>query len=198
MIIVITGTPGTGKTTVARALALRIGAELIEIKKIVDSNPLLFPKQNSERIVDIKKLEKLVAKEIKKNKLSARYKKNKIKSERELIIVEGHLASELKLPAHLVFVLRCHPRTLNKRLQKRRYRKEKIKENLLAELLDYCTQKAQEKNEATPIEIETAARTPQATVKKIIDILNGKAQKGDHINYSAELKKFLGLYDGTK
>ncbi len=54
------------------------------------------------------------------------------------IILESHLLSDLKLPADLAIVLRCNPKELAKRLKKRKYRKTKINENLLSEILDYC------------------------------------------------------------
>ena len=181
-IIILTGTPGTGKTTIARLLSKKINALLIEIKKIVEKNKTVFPKKGREQIVDIKKLQKLVLDEIKNKPTSP-------------VIIEGHLAAELKIPALLGIVLRCQPKILEKRLQKRNYSKQKIKENILAELLDYCTQVARNnfKGKTRIVEIETGNKRPPELVKRLVLIIHHKKMKGDMVNYSGELKKYLAL-----
>ncbi|MBS3067399.1 AAA family ATPase [Candidatus Micrarchaeota archaeon] len=196
MQIIVTGTPGTGKTVIARAVAKKLGYTLIEIKKIVDTNKSLYKIKKStnrfltvkerdffniekgERIVDVDKLKKAIIKELEKPKNN--------------IIIEGHLACEMHLPAKFVFVLRCNPKILRKRLQKRKYPKEKIDENLLAEMLDYCTQLAR-KNYKKPkiIELDTAKRNLNKCVVEIINVIKGKKKKIDDVDYNKELIKHL-------
>jgi len=48
---------------------------------------------------------------------------------------EGIIPNSL---ARIVFVLRCDPSILARRLRKRRWSQEKIRENVTAEILDYC------------------------------------------------------------
>ena len=180
-IIILTGTPGTGKTTIARLLSKKINALLIEIKKIVEKNKTVFPKKGKEQIVDIKKLQKLVLDEIKNKPTSP-------------VIIEGHLAAELKIPALLGIVLRCQPKILEKRLQKRNYSKQKIKENILAELLDYCTQVAHTnfKGKTRIVEIETGNKKASSVAREIIMIIKNK-RRTKEISYKKELMEFLGL-----
>jgi adenylate kinase len=57
-----------------------------------------------------------------------------------LAVVDTHLPEGIipEKATKRVFVLRCHPRILEKRLRARRWRATKIRENILAELLDTC------------------------------------------------------------
>ena len=129
--LVITGTPGTGKTTLAKGMAKLLGAELI----------------NSNREVNKIKAYTLRGgeKEVKLSKLHAHLKKLVSKAEKEgkSIILEGHILCEFGLPVDKVLVLRCEPRKLEKRLKKRKYSKEKVRGNVLSEALDYCLIKAE-------------------------------------------------------
>ena len=120
MRIVLTGCPGVGKSTIARALAKELNLELVDIKKLVSKNKLA----NKKHEVDLVLLAKALAKETNK-------KSN--------YVVEGHLACEIKIPNDFVIVLRTNPKILETRLAKRKYSKNKIEENILAEVLDYCT-----------------------------------------------------------
>lgn len=43
-----------------------------------------------------------------------------------------------KNSVRVVFVLRCDPRTLEKRLNRKRWKPSKVRENVLAEMLDAC------------------------------------------------------------
>jgi adenylate kinase len=128
--IIISGTPGSGKTTIAKLLAKKTKAKLIDINKFAINKKLIvgFDKKFKSKIIDIKKLSKYLQKEIRKIKQ---------------VILEGHLGCELKLKADYVIILRLNPKKLFERLKKRNYSKLKIKENLMAEALDYCTILAQ-------------------------------------------------------
>lgn len=126
MKIAITGTPGTGKHTLAREIGKRLGLELVDIGKLAKIKK--WGRADRKRgvwISDIKKLRKGTGRM------------------RNCILVSSY--SEL-MPNDLVIVVRCHPRTLAKRLKKRGYAREKIVENLECECLDYCLISALENN----------------------------------------------------
>lgn len=123
MKIIITGTPGTGKSGISDLLGLALDCKVIHVNDLIKKEKLHFGKDNGEYTADFKKLKKRLGGELTKNKG---------------IIIESHLLSDLKLPADLVIVLRCSPGELEKRLLKRKYRREKIKENAMSEILDYC------------------------------------------------------------
>ena len=115
MKIILTGTPGVGKTTIGKLFAEKHGLKYININKIAFDNNLV---NEDGEITDMKKLEYLLKKE-------------------ENCVIEGHLACEMKLGEEIV-VLRCDPLILKERLKKRKYNKKKLLDNLESECLDYC------------------------------------------------------------
>ena len=164
MKIVITGTPGTGKTIVADILGKALKQRVVHINDFAKKNRLFIGKAKGSYIVDLKKL---------------RRKLTNVDG-----VLESHLLCEFGLPDSIVFVLRCDPKVLAKRLLKRKYLRKKIKENLEVEALDYCTIKA-EKNYSKVYDVDTTCRTIGRAVKKIIAILKKKsrADKVDFSNY---------------
>lgn len=128
-VIAITGTPGTGKSSAALELAKIIHAAIvIDAGKFARKNGIVegFDARRKSWIVDTKRLKRKILGHIKSENGPA------------VIIVEGHYSEEVCTP-DVTFVLRCRPDVLEKRLLKRKYTKEKIEENILAEALDYCT-----------------------------------------------------------
>lgn len=169
--IVISGTPGCGKSTISKKLSKLLKIPLIDLKEIIKEYNL-----EKKGIVDIKKLGFL-----------APFLKNKE------YILEGHLACEIKLPTDFVFLLRCEPSILKRRLEKRGYSKEKISENLISEILDYCYQRIKIKYKKEPIEIDTSKRNINQTVQLIIKAIKQRKKKIDEVDYSEYLK---GSKDG--
>ena len=194
MLIEITGTPGTGKSSVAKELAKKLRCGLIDIKKIVNERNI-FKKAKKEKEVDIKKLEKIINDEIRKatsfhNPSSTLYLQPSTSSstfypQPSTIIIEGHLACEIKIPVQYIFVLRCRPDVLEMRLKKRRYSKKKIEQNLLAEMLDYCVQRAMinKKRFTTIIEIETHNRNLDEIVGLIVNAMKKRKRMIDKVDY---------------
>jgi adenylate kinase len=126
--LIVTGTPGTGKTTFAKLLARDLHATYVPLTKFVSVNKLYsgWDLARKSMLVDIAKV---------RAKLT-----NLVKESPGFIIVESHIPDQIiskGLVKH-VFVLRCNPRILERRLQKKRWATSKIRENVLAELLDAC------------------------------------------------------------
>ena len=92
------------------------------------------------------------------------------------IIVEGHLACEFRMPADICIVLRTNPETLRKRLEKRKYPKIKIDDNIMCEELDYCTQKAEANMKCPVYEVRTDKSVP-GTLKDVNSIIAGKGKR---------------------
>ncbi len=131
MIIVVTGIPGTGKTTVAKKIARKIKAEYIDVNKVINKYRLSrgYDRKRQCKIVDIDKLNKVLIKIIKNSKKS--------------LVIDSHLAHFLdKKHVNLCVVTKCDLKVLKKRLEKRGYKKEKIRENLDAEIFDVCLMEA--------------------------------------------------------
>lgn len=173
MIIALTGTPGTGKTTVCEIIKehsqYRKQYSIIDVNKLVLDEKLYTGKDEARDTyeADMDKLEERVKKEI------------QTKTAGMDIIMEGHLSH--LLPADAIVVLRAHPVALRRRLGKRKkYSFQKVKENANAEALDVILVESVERNKNV-FEINTTDMNPLAVVKSIISIIeaikNGRATK---------------------
>lgn len=164
MMIIITGTPGTGKTTVSKLLADKINAKLISINSLLDDYNLNLgtDEVRGYKIVDTKAMIPIV---------------DNIKDEHadELIIFEGHLAQDYP-NSDKVIVLRCNPDILSKRLEKRNWSDKKVKENIEAEILGICTTESYETYGDIIQEIDTSNNTPEDIVDMIINVINNKKE----------------------
>jgi len=157
MIIAVSGTPGVGKTTLSKILAQKLGYEYINIKELAEERGI-GKRVGEELEIDMEKLAEVIEREFRgKN-----------------AVLDSHLSH--LLPADLVVVLRLSPEVLLKRLMERGYRKEKLGENLEAELVDVCLIEALEGHENV-IEVDTTGRTPEDVVDEIISLINGGIRK---------------------
>ena len=129
-VIIVTGTPGTGKTTIAKRLAKKNKAAYIDINTIIKQHKLVdtYDKKLKTNIVDVNKLNKVLIKIIKD------YQKKK-----QSIIIDSHLSHYLpKKYVDICIVTKCSLKKLQRRLKKRNYPQKKIRENMDAEILDVC------------------------------------------------------------
>jgi len=131
MIIIITGTPGTGKTTYAKELASKKGYKYIDVSELIKKHKL-GEKKNKELDyveVDTDKLNKVLI------EIINQANKNKIS-----LVIDSHLSHYLpKEYVDKCIVMICGDRKeLKKRLHKRKYSYKKIEENLEAEIMESC------------------------------------------------------------
>ena len=178
--ILITGVPGTGKTAVAALLAGKMGAALVDINKLVSALGLYssIDEIDNAKIVRLKELKEELSATI-KSELKARG-----------VIVEGHLGCEMKLPVLRVFVLRCEPGELRRRLAPRGYPAEKIAGNALSEALDYCTVLSEKNHGKRKVwEIDTTKKTAAQTASEIEKVLLGKIRKKAKISWPDALMR---------
>ncbi|MCL5440661.1 MAG: AAA family ATPase [Candidatus Marsarchaeota archaeon] len=125
-VVAVTGSPATGKSRFAMAVVrASSGASLIEINDVVRKKSLFSSKDKEGAMI------------VKLNPLTKEIKREIAKRE-GLVLVVGHLAPELGLRYDMAIVLRGKLKVLAGRLKKRGYSKEKIRENLVSEALDYC------------------------------------------------------------
>ena len=160
MMVIITGTPGTGKTSVTRKLKEKISAEFISINGLLEDYDLSLgsDERRGYNIVDTEKMIPVVDK-IKED------------SEYDLIIFEGHLAQDYPY-ADVVIVLRCNPEILRERLSTRDWKYEKVMENISAEILGVCTSESYETYSDNVQEIETSSMGVDEVSDEIIRIIN--------------------------
>jgi len=154
--IFITGTPCTGKTT----LASRLNGRLIKINELAISHDFVLgiDENKGYKVIDIEKL--------------SDYVYSLITDCPEKLIFEGHL-SHLCDGADKVIVLRVRPEILEKRLRARKYSEAKIRENLEAEAIGVCSMEAYEKYGENVIELDVSDLGIDDAADLIEDAISG-------------------------
>jgi broad-specificity NMP kinase len=172
MLIILTGVPGTGKTYFSLILK-NLGYKIVNINDFVEKNRI-FIEKNNEKIVNIKALDEKLTKEIKK-------------LTKDKIVIEGHLACELKkinsLKPSLCIVLRKNPLLLKKILEKRKYNERKIKDNLECELIDYCGIKSKENIKCPIYELDVDDKKEVGKLIKLFKENKTKILKDKYIDW---------------
>ncbi|MEM2130427.1 MAG: adenylate kinase family protein [Candidatus Bathyarchaeia archaeon] len=164
-VLIITGTPGVGKTAVSELLASKINAELVSIGELVKKERL-YTKIDKERETLVADLEK-VSNQIRKI----------ISCSIKTLIIEGHYAVDVvsKRYISMVFVLRRDPEELREILRNRGYKNCKIRENLAAEILDVCLYNAIKKYGTDKVcEINVTGKTIEEVTQEILETMEGK------------------------
>jgi len=164
MKLLITGVPGTGKTLISKKLAELLNLGYINVGEFAKDN-FDFPIEEDEIIIDEKEVEK------------------KLK-ELENIVIDSHIPFK----ADKALILRCNPIILLERLRQRGYPEEKIKDNLLSEILDYEIYAVKELFNEEDI-YEVLSENIDETIEEILEITKGKGKSlknGNHFNFLTE------------
>jgi len=163
MLILITGVPGTGKTSVAHILCKHLDAEEIDLLELARQRKIItgYDPVAGSMVVDETKISNAVKKILKKEKN---------------YVIGSHLAHFISPKiSKICVVLRCNPDVLEKRLQKRGYLKGKIHDNMMCEYLDCCLIEALKVGHKRHLhEIDTTKLSPEKVAKEIIDVINRK------------------------
>jgi len=150
--IALTGTPGTGKSTVARLLSAS-GYSIISVEELAAAAGALdeIDKTDNARPVDIE--------------LLLSYLNKSWKSlPQEPVIIDGHLSHHL--PTDAVVVLRCKPEILRSRLEQRDYSEKKIIGNVEWEILGGAWN--EKENNSPWMEFNTTKNSVEEVVDDII------------------------------
>lgn len=154
-LVVVTGTPCTGKTTVAKKLAKALGYEYLEVAKLIKDTGISesYDEYRQSEIVDIKNLNREIRRMVKG----------------KLVVIDSHMGHYL--PNKLVkvcVVTKCNLKLLKKRLEKRGYLYSKVRENLDAEILNICYNEAREQGHKVLV-VDT---TKGFVISEIVKLLN--------------------------
>lgn len=158
-VLIVTGTPGTGKTTLAVKLAKKLGFHYIDVNKVIRKYGLSesYDRKRKTKVVNVKRLNKALIKEV-----------TAFKGIEKGIIIDSHLSYCLsKKYVNLCIVTKCDLKELERRLKKKRYSKDKIRENLDAEIFDICLNEAKENNHKIFIVDTTKGINPKKIMNKL-------------------------------
>ncbi len=129
--IIISGTPGTGKTTLSKALCKTLDLELIDVKPLVKQLEEGYDQSKRCYIVDEKKLSRAFIK--------------CISDVKKLPLIDSHMSHFLpRKYTKLCIICRCNLKELKKRLEKKGYHNAKVRENLDCEIFEVCMNEAKE------------------------------------------------------
>jgi adenylate kinase len=159
LVAALTGTPGTGKSAVARRLAAQ-GFEVLDLGQLVERKGLYeeTDAERGSRVVDPAALSRFLQGALRE----ARQKGS-------LLVLEGHLA-HLVRGVEVAVVLRCEPGELARRLRARGWPEAKVAENVEAEAVDVVLVEAAERCPAV-LEVDTTGRDPDEAARVVAALL---------------------------
>ena len=149
----LTGTPGTGKKSIAPLLASLLGIPSVSIDGEARRTGALS-EEGADLLVDTERLSRVSMEETGRR------------------LVFGHLLTEAvdQRALEVAIVLRCEPETLKERLRRRRYPEPKVLENVEAELIGYLAAQARQRFGPSRVhEFDTTTTTPRDAAKRIFD-----------------------------
>ena len=152
----VTGTPATGKKTVGKSVAKKLGYEFLEINELAKDLGAETGKNEDGIDVDTSVLYRKLPKLLRGKKA----------------VLAGHLLPHC-LPNRLmdfVAVLRCSPGELLQKYKERDYSSEKMKSNIVAEAIDVCLLEALDAYKKSKIsEIDTTSKKPEQVATELIE-----------------------------
>ncbi|MFC7137173.1 adenylate kinase family protein [Halobaculum litoreum] len=152
--LVVTGTPGTGKTTATDMLAAERGVEVVHLNDLIREEGL-YTERDAERDSLVADLDAVAA-----------------HLGDWTGVVDSHLAHHLD--ADRVAVLRCRPDVLEERLLERGEGETSARENRESEALDVILGEAVERFGAERVyEIDTTERDPERVAAELGRVLDG-------------------------
>lgn len=161
-VILITGTPCTGKTTTAKILTDKLNAEYINLTDYAETYGLTLGEDKKRKTIIINE-----------EKMRTKLAETINSVDNANIIIDGHYAGSVT-PTELVtnvFVLRRNPKELKKFMEKCGYVDTKMWENLSAEILDVCLIEAMQAQQGKVCELDITGKAVEEVINEIMDIL---------------------------
>jgi adenylate kinase len=154
--IAITGTPGSGKTSVGQVLDAR-GYAVLDLDDVARKEGLITGRDEARQSdeVDVAAL------------------RRRIRIPAKVAFLRSHYSHLMDV--NVAIVLRCRPSVLERRLQARGWSPEKVRENVEAEAIGVILQEAVGRLRDV-YEVDTTEATPEEVGSTILAILQGKVQ----------------------
>ena len=154
MLVAVTGTPGTGKSSVCDVLARR-GYLVVDLDDLARKEGLVTGRD------EIRETDEIDVDALREG----------LHVPAKVAFVKSHYSH--RMDADVAIVLRCRPSVLRTRLETRGWSAAKVRENVEAEAIDAILQEAVEHLKSV-YEVDTTEATPQETAQAILGILQGK------------------------
>jgi adenylate kinase len=161
MVVGLTGTPGTGKDTVAEAMADG-GWNILDLTQLARSAGCVVGRDERRGTdeVDEGLLRDAVDAHVSTGPTGDR------------VLLVGHMAH--LMPCDRIVVLRCSPSVLRGRLEARDWPEAKVMENLEAEAVGVILVESMEVEPPVPVfEVDTTSETPGETADRVMGVLDG-------------------------
>ncbi len=167
-VILVTGTPCVGKTSVARLLASKLDAFYVNLTELALHENLVSGKDEKRGSIIVDE-----------NRMRRKIRQIVEDCDKSEVIVDGHYAVSVvpkELTTH-VFVLRRDPVELRKFMEQCDFSGRKLWENLASEILDVCLCEALNVYENGKVcELDVSGKSVEEIVDNILDVLNGSKE----------------------
>ena len=154
MLIAVSGTPGTGKTSACAILAAR-GYAVFDLDEIARREGFVVGRDESRQAdeVDVERL------------------RESLHIPAKVAFLKAHYSH--RMDVNLAVILRCRPSVLRTRLEARGWPEPKIRENVEAEAIDLITQEAAARLPFV-YEVDTTDATAETSADAVLEILQGR------------------------
>lgn len=177
MRILITGTPGVGKTTISTKISFLLKISYINVNSLI-LNLKLYSKYDPHSrsyIINVKKTKTILSQIL-----------NVLRD----VILDHHEPSIIPTEMDLVIVLRINPKVLLERLLLRGYPKSKVAENVEAELLGICYEEAQSSFTCPILDVDITHLNVHSAAKYLISIIKKyNSEKYEYIDWLSKMHK---------
>lgn len=186
MILIVTGTPGVGKTLFSKKLAEILNLRYISVNDIIFENNFVagYDEERDSYIIDEDRAKLFI--------------ENMLEKE-DNIVFDGHIVVHVVPCKYVDFciVLRCDPYILWGRLMERGFDEKKVRENVQAEILDVILIEALEKCSDKVIQLNVSEDIDDK-IRYFVDMIRGRqglnSDKVDWLGYITQkndLKRFF-------
>jgi adenylate kinase len=181
MTVALTGTPGTGKSTLATLMGSG-GWRVQELTELARKTGAVVGRDVDRQTdeVDVDLLQDAVVEEQRDG------------GDDQRLLLVGHMSH--LMPCEAIVVLRCSPAVLEERLRTREWPQSKVKENMEAEAVGVVLVEAMEREPPVPVyELDTTHGPPEVTAERIEAVISGAVagMEGGWVDWSEEV---MGWY----